>query len=214
MEGSERTGNSGSQANVSGPTPDHPILQLQQSIGNRAVQRLIQAQFSGSGLASEREQAMQDSSALGFDLDAALSSPWSSLDSETREFMEGGFGYDFSSVRIHANPSAANSSEAIDANAYTVGQDIVFGSGKYSPGSREGRRLIAHELTHVVQQSSSAIAAPGLSEGELAISEPTDQSEQIAESNAAEIMSGGTLGQAAAGESPGAGAVQRDEDEG
>jgi Domain of unknown function (DUF4157) len=191
--------------------PPNPLLKLQRTIGNRAVQRMVQAKSNENELAIEREGQAPFTSA--FDIDAVLRSPGGALDSGTREFMEAGFGYDFSSVRVHNDTAAADSSRSIDANAYTIGQDVVFGAGKYSPGSSEGRRLIAHELTHVVQQSSSAAAAPGLSDGELAISEPSDDSEQIAESSASDIMSGGALGQAV-GESPGAAAVQRDEDEG
>jgi hypothetical protein len=63
------------------------------------------------------------------------------------------FGHDFSKVRIHSDRQAAESSAAIDAVAYTSGNHIVFAEGKYAPGTDSGRRLLAHELTHVVQQS-------------------------------------------------------------
>ncbi|MCX9079358.1 MAG: DUF4157 domain-containing protein, partial [Candidatus Methanoperedens sp.] len=69
-----------------------------------------------------------------------------------RAFFEPRFGYDFSQVRIHAGPEAAQSARALNAHAYTVGRDVVFAAGEYAPGSDPGRRLIAHELTHVVQQ--------------------------------------------------------------
>ncbi len=64
---------------------------------------------------------------------------------------------DFSGVRVHTGTLAARSSEAIRANAFTVGRDIVFGAGRFAPGSNEGKRLIAHELAHVVQQSGGSI---------------------------------------------------------
>ena len=73
-----------------------------------------------------------------------------SLSDETRGFMEPRFGADFSNVRIHETPDLAN---AIQAQAFTHGQDIYFNSGKYSPGSSGGKELLAHELTHVVQQN-------------------------------------------------------------
>ncbi|CAG0995837.1 hypothetical protein GEOBC_02640 [Geobacteraceae bacterium] len=73
-----------------------------------------------------------------------------------RAFFEPRFGYDFSQVRIHAGPEAAESARALNAHAYTVGRDVVFGAGEYAPGSDSGRRLIAHELTHVVQQDGRA----------------------------------------------------------
>lgn len=69
--------------------------------------------------------------------------------------MEQRFGYDFSQVRVHTDSAAQRSARDVHANAYTVGHDIVFGAGGFASGTQEGRRLIAHELTHVVQQSGS-----------------------------------------------------------
>lgn len=77
------------------------------------------------------------------------------LDQSTRTFMELRFGHDFSYVRVHTDAKAAESAQAVDALAYTVGRDIVFGAGQYTQGTRDGRRLLAHELTHVVQQSGT-----------------------------------------------------------
>jgi hypothetical protein len=65
------------------------------------------------------------------------------------------FGHDFSRVRVHSGGAAEQSAREVNAHAYTVGHDIVFGAGRFSPGTHEGQRLIAHELTHVVQQSGS-----------------------------------------------------------
>jgi hypothetical protein len=69
--------------------------------------------------------------------------------------MEQRFGYDFSRVRVHAGTAAEQSVLDVNANAYTVGPNMVFGAGRFAPGTQQGRRLIAHELTHVVQQSGS-----------------------------------------------------------
>ena len=90
------------------------------------------------------------------------------LDSATREEMEGRFGRDFGDVRIHDNESASASAFAAGARAYTYGRDIVFGPGFYSPASSTGRRLIAHELTHVIQQTRMAghSATPAATESE------------------------------------------------
>ena len=77
----------------------------------------------------------------------------SSLDHDTQELMESKFGYDFGSVRIHRDAKAAESVQTVNALAYTLGEDIVFGDGQYNPSSKDGKRLLAHELTHVVQQS-------------------------------------------------------------
>lgn len=84
-----------------------------------------------------------------------LRSPGHPLDAGTRSFMEPRFGHDFSGVRIHSDEHAAESARSVNARAYTVGQDVVFGAGQYAPGSMAGKRLLAHELTHVVQQSKA-----------------------------------------------------------
>jgi hypothetical protein len=81
-----------------------------------------------------------------------LRSPGQPLDARTRAYMESRFGHDFSQVRVHTDARAAQSAQSIDALAYTVGRSVVFGAGQYVPQAREGRRLLAHELTHVVQQ--------------------------------------------------------------
>lgn len=78
------------------------------------------------------------------------------LDGATRAFMGARFGHDFSRVRLHTDARAAESARAVDALAYTVGSEVVFGEGQYAPGTREGRRLLAHELTHVVQQQAGS----------------------------------------------------------
>jgi hypothetical protein len=84
----------------------------------------------------------------------ALRSPGQPLDASTRAYMEPCFGRDFSGVRVHTDARAAESARAVDALAYTVGRDVVFGAGQYAPGSSAGRRLMAHELAHVVQQKT------------------------------------------------------------
>ena len=91
-----------------------------------------------------------------------LASPGQPLDAATREFMEPRFGHDFSKLRVHADPRAAESAHAVGARAYTGGTHVVFGRNQYSPGSPDGRRLLAHELTHVLQQTgaSGGEAAP------------------------------------------------------
>jgi Domain of unknown function (DUF4157) len=77
------------------------------------------------------------------------------LDARTRNFMEPRFGRDFSQVRVHDDGRAAFSAKAVGALAYTVGNNVVFGSGQYAPETPRGRELLAHELTHVVQQSAT-----------------------------------------------------------
>jgi outer membrane protein OmpA-like peptidoglycan-associated protein len=88
--------------------------------------------------------------------------------------MEPRFGHDFSQVRVHADARAADSARALNALAYTVGQDTVFGAGRYAPGTAEGRRLLAHELAHVLQQAEGSAA------GAVRISDPRDPAEHDA----------------------------------
>ena len=89
-----------------------------------------------------------------------LDSAGEPLDPTSRADMESRFGHDFSRVRVHADTRAAESALAVDAAAYTMGQHIAFGAGRYAPGTLAGRRLLAHELTHVVQQGRSVARHP------------------------------------------------------
>jgi len=84
-----------------------------------------------------------------------LRSPGQPLDTAMRGFMEARFGHDFSRVQVHTDPRAAESARAVNAAAYTVDHDIVFGAGQYQPSTSAGKLLLAHELTHVVQQRGS-----------------------------------------------------------
>jgi len=90
-------------------------------------------------------------------VDKVLQSSGQPMEDNTRSFMEDRFGYDFSSVKIHTNRVASKSAQSINALAYTSGNDIVFNEGQYLPDTDRGQRLLAHELTHVVQQSEGRI---------------------------------------------------------
>lgn len=85
-----------------------------------------------------------------------VTSPGEALPTATREFMESRFGGRFSGVRVHAGREAAESARAVEARAYTLGADVVFGENQYSPATPEGKNLLAHELAHVAQQSHAA----------------------------------------------------------
>jgi hypothetical protein len=85
-----------------------------------------------------------------------LRAPGHPLDGATRGFMEARFGRDFGGVRVHTDEQAAASARAVRALAYTVGSHVVFGTGQYQPAQPSGRRLLAHELTHVLQQGGGA----------------------------------------------------------
>jgi hypothetical protein len=90
-----------------------------------------------------------------------LHNPGRPLDRDTRSFMESRFGQDFSLVRVHTDPKAAQSARAVGALAYTVGQDVVFDANLYAPQALSARRLLAHELTHVVQQDKAGTQVAG-----------------------------------------------------
>ncbi len=103
-----------------------------------------------------------------------LSSSGKPLDAGTRAFMEPRFGHDFSQVRVHTGERAAESAQAVNALAYTVGRDVVFGTGQFTSATTEGQRLLAHELTHVVQQANRL-------QQTVKINQPGDQYEKEAD---------------------------------
>lgn len=108
------------------------------------------------------------------------------LDRNTRAFFEERFGHDFGRVRVHTDARAADSARAVNAYAYTVGQDVVFGAGRYEPATSAGKRLLAHELTHVVQQGNKAPGAALPS----SISPLADRAEDEAEKTAEQVVAG------------------------
>jgi len=87
------------------------------------------------------------------------------LDTGVRSLMESRFGHDFSQVRVHVDSRAAESARSVNAAAYTVRQNVVFGAGQYAPTSESGRRLLAHELVHTIQQRESATNPSAAAEG-------------------------------------------------
>ena len=135
---------------------------LHRYLGNSYVQSL-----AGAGSVARQELAPPPI------VHEVLRSPGQPLDLPTRSVMESLFGADFSQVRIHTDTRAAESARALQARAYTLGRDIVFGSGQYQPYTSKGRQLLAHELVHTVQQSGTPKAVPG----SLRVSSPGDASE-------------------------------------
>ncbi|HYH79035.1 MAG TPA: DUF4157 domain-containing protein [Longimicrobium sp.] len=119
-----------------------------------------------------------------------LASPGAPLDAGTRAYMEPRFGHSFAHVRVHADERAARSAAAVGAHAYAVGRDVVFGAGRYAPSSAHGRRLIAHELAHVVQQAGSGDATPRAS---LEVGAADAPEERQAEAAAERVMAGGSV---------------------
>lgn len=146
-------------------------------LGNAAVQRLL-AQRSGDG---------------AFDLDDATASRINhsrgggqSLDTSIQKKMGESMGADFSSVRVHTGGESHQLNEQLNAKAFTTGNDIFFRSGAYSPQSSGGQELLAHELTHVVQQSSGVVGNGGST---MRVNAPGDQFEQEADSVAKTVTS-------------------------
>ena len=118
-----------------------------------------------------------------------LRSPGLPLDPAARAFMEPLFNRDFANVRVHTHAKAAESARAVDALAYTVGPNIVFGSGRYGLGSIEGKRLLAHELAHVVQQD----AHDRYPATHVAVAPPGGNAENEADEAARRVVVGGNI---------------------
>jgi hypothetical protein len=113
------------------------------------------------------------------DVEKVTDSSGNPLDAKTRTMMEARFGWDFGRVRVHTNDPAAASAQAVNARAYTIGEDMVFARGQYAPQTSDGNRLLAHELTHVIQQGGypSPATAP------VRIGAPSEAPEQEADHN-------------------------------
>ena len=143
-------------------TPD-AILAMQRVAGNRATSGLLEYAL---GSEAEHETNLSARSSIRSSnippvVQEAVSSPGQPLDTETRAFMESRFGNDFADVRVHTGDKATASARSVGASAYTLGSDVVFGPGRYAPHTRSGRRLIAHELAHVVQQGQPGVPRTG-----------------------------------------------------
>jgi hypothetical protein len=163
---------------------ERSLLHIQAGAGNHAVQRVMQRQLAITQPSDAYEQdadriasqVMGKSSvevggaplhiqrlaaepahteAAPGSVNRALSDRGAPLQSELRQGMEQRLGADFADVRVHTGPAATQSAQDVNALAYTVGHDVVFDAGRYAPGTSEGQRLVAHELTHVMQQTGS-----------------------------------------------------------
>ena len=110
------------------------------------------------------------------------------LDRHVRAPLESRLGFDFSRVRIHSNDIAAQMARSVDAQAYTLGEHIVFGASRFAPGTRAGQRLLAHELVHVAQCGSLAASSNDMAK----IGDLHDPAEHEADAVAAEIVGGAT----------------------
>lgn len=155
------------------------VLDLQRTVGNVAVVQLLADEHDDG----QREQAGQSPV-----LDVVGRGGGQPLDPVTRTTMESGLGANFSDVRVHTDSAAASSAQAVQAHAYTVGNDVVFQSGLYEPSTSDGQRMLAHELTHVVQQRSGPVDGTPAGGG-ISLSDPSDRFERAAEDNANRFVS-------------------------
>lgn len=156
----------GVQAKLTVSQPDDPFEQEADRVADRVmrmeapgvtVQRMcagceeeeLQRKETGSEAVETTPSMVHDS----------LTSSGAPLDSATRTYMEQRFGHDFNNVRVHTGGQADAAARQINSLAFTLGNDVVFREGQYAPHSSDGRRLLAHELTHVVQQSAGSTHA-------------------------------------------------------
>jgi hypothetical protein len=160
------------------------MMQLQRTAGNAGVNALLDEENPVTKVAE---------------------SGGNSLDPQTRQSMEQSIGADFSSVRVHTGGEATAAAKSVQAHAYTLGDDIVFQDGQYNPGTPDGNKMLAHELTHVVQQRSGPVDGTDAGGG-VKVSSPDDRFEQAAEANAERVVSGDGPSAVSA---QGAGGVQR-----
>jgi hypothetical protein len=150
------------------------LLQLQKQYGNRYVDRVLAIARQGtehSDVSTDVERAIDQRRGGG-----------QPLDSGVRRQMEPAFGADFGGVRVHTDSQADTLNRALSARAFTTGQDIFFRESAYQPGSSAGRELLAHELTHVVQQNGEGLRP------KLTVSQPGDQHEVEADAMARAVM--------------------------
>ena len=154
------------------------LAELQQKVGNQAVQRLI-AQRSAAGdyeLDQDTEARINQARAGGQTLDAGV-----------QKKMGESLGQDLSGVRAHTTAESDDLNKQLGARAFTTGQDIFFGEGEYNPNSGAGQELIAHELTHVVQQQQGEVPVGG----RMRVNAPGDAFEQEADTVAKAITQEG-----------------------
>lgn len=146
------------------------VLDLQRSAGNQAVAAAMQD---------------EEASLVHHVINSGGGEP---LDLPVRADMEARLGHDFGDVRVHHDAHAEESAKAVNAHAYTVGPNIVFQRDRYDPSSAAGRIILAHELTHVIQQRSGPVdgtEAPG----GIRLSDPSDRFEREAADHAERVMS-------------------------
>lgn len=125
-----------------------PECEEEEKIQMQPISPLVQRQIDEETTQDISDQILQDKGSGRL------------LEKETKEFMESRFGHDFGDVRVHTDSNAENLTKQLSAAAFTIGRDVYFGSGKYNPSVTSGQRLLAHELTHVVQAGRRLLRKP------------------------------------------------------
>jgi hypothetical protein len=152
------------------------VLALQRAVGNAATADVVQRE-------GETEEEKEESPVLSM----LRSSGGAPLPARVRGDMERRLGADFGDVRVHTGAPAHESAASVGASAYTVGTDVVFQNGQYDPESDQGRHVLAHELTHVVQQRSGPVDGSPVAGG-VSVSSPDDRFERAASESADRAM--------------------------
>jgi hypothetical protein len=150
------------------PEPESPqasdrVLNLQRTLGNQALQRMIGAKNDESQHEAQTQEQDEYPS-----IDTGAGAP---LAEDVRQDMESRFDEGLGEVRIHSDPQSADLAESLNAEAFTSGRDVYFAAGKYAPNTPSGQRLLAHELTHTLQQNSGGPSSRS------PVSQPTDAAE-------------------------------------
>jgi hypothetical protein len=173
----EAAGGGPGQAPLARGAPLDPatVLRLQRASGNASVAALVEG----------RRPVLQRAESPGEDeerspvLDVVGRGGGRPLEPELRSDMEQRLGHDFGDVRVHSDGAAGESARSVGAHAYTVGSEVVFQPSTWAPESPHGRRMLAHELTHVVQQRSGPVDGTPTGGG-VSVSHPSDRFEQEA----------------------------------
>ena len=170
---------------------EHVLTSLQRRVGNRAVQRML-AQRRAAG-----PTELDDETISRINRERSGGQP---LDRSAGERMTNATGQDFSQVKVHTSPESDALNQELGAKAFTTGADVFFSEGAYQPNNSGGQELIAHELTHVVQQSTGAASSTGSG---MTVNAPGDVFEQEAERVSQAVTSmGGSSNQAVQRETP------------
>ncbi len=164
---------------LSGETRERSLLHLQQNVGNRTVQRMIDRSRASANPTDDLAQRIRAASLGG-----------SALDSATRYRLQESLNADLSSVRIHTDEEADRLSRSVEAIAFTTGSDIFFRHGAYQPNTASGLHLLAHEAAHTIQQANGPVEGTPASVGDVSISDPADHFEQAAERAADQVITG------------------------